>query len=520
MKAAAAILAITALSFFVFPGHTYLQQDTQIYVPILENQWTGALASDLLVERPHVNFTLYDELTDALRWLTHSPLGIVLPAEQLFFRACGFAGVYLIALSFGLDAGAAILVVSLAALGATIVGPAVLTIEYEPTPRAFAVPLLLLATGLAMREKHLLAGLAAASAVLLHAPTVWPFLVALACLSVVQRRALGSFLPIALAGLALGFVGVAQSVHEPQRLFSVLPAGLESLQRMRASYNYVTTWWTAWIGQYILFAAIAVIALYRVQAERKQWAVFLGFLVSGLASVPVSALLLEHYKLSIIPQLQPARALLFVTETSIIVSAIAGCFAFQRKRRVESAVWFAFTLWNSANVSFFLWPPWPVLATIAALAILLATVRAPYRPLFALLPAIALAIPAGIVNYRAVESPDLQSLAAWARSSTPAGAVFAFPQAGRDRSPGWFRATALRAVYVDWKGGGQLNYLQDFGFEWWRRWQAVMTHPATIDAYRALHIDFIVLPRTLPGAAHAPEFRNGTYLVYSTSLPL
>ena len=35
-SAALAVLALTSISFFVFPGHTILQADTQIYIPILE----------------------------------------------------------------------------------------------------------------------------------------------------------------------------------------------------------------------------------------------------------------------------------------------------------------------------------------------------------------------------------------------------------------------------------------------------------------------------------------------------
>ena len=60
---AAAICALTLLNFFQFPGHTYLQADSQIYLPILEHIWDpGVLANDLIAERPHVSFTLYDEV--------------------------------------------------------------------------------------------------------------------------------------------------------------------------------------------------------------------------------------------------------------------------------------------------------------------------------------------------------------------------------------------------------------------------------------------------------------------------
>ena len=516
MRAAAAILAITALSFFVFPGHTYLQQDTQIYVSILENQWNGALAGDLLVQRPHVNFTFYDELTNALRWLTRMPLKSVLEGEQLLFRAFGFAGVYLIALSFDLDSAAALVVTAIAALGATIAGPAVLAIEYEPTPRAFAVPLLLLAIGLSLRRRYWLAGAAGACAFLLHAPTTWPFLIALLCLSTVRKQAAFTFVPIAVAAIALVCVGSVQSVAEPQHLFTIIPAALERLQRMRASYNYVSTWWIMWIGQYLLFAALAFLALWRVQASREKWVLLSGLVTAGISSIPVSWLLLEHYKLSIVPQIQPARALLFVTQIAVIVSAVAGCRAAQSKKWVEATAWFCFCLWVSASDAFFSWPGWRAALMVLGLALLLGLFSRLSRLVTAFLLAPAMAIPAGIVTYHQLETPQLKELAVWAKAATPPTSVFAFPDAGHDRSLGWFRATALRPVYADWKGGGQLNYLEEFGYEWWRRWQAVMQASRSSAEYRALGIDFLVIQHRLADPA-LPAYQNSRYFVYPVS---
>ena len=45
---------------------------------------------------------------------------------------------YLIAVSLQLPRALALLVTAVYSLGAIIIGPAVLSIEYEPTPRAFA----------------------------------------------------------------------------------------------------------------------------------------------------------------------------------------------------------------------------------------------------------------------------------------------------------------------------------------------------------------------------------------------
>src|ERR1035438_907616 len=150
----AAIIALTLLSYFQFPGHTYLGSDTQIYVPMLEHIWDPAtLTRDLVATKPHLSYTLYDEIAIALRWLTHSSFQTVLTAEQLLFRALQILGVYLLALSFPLARGKALVVAALFALGATIAGPAVLTFEYEPVPRAFAVGLVFLAIGLAAQDR-------------------------------------------------------------------------------------------------------------------------------------------------------------------------------------------------------------------------------------------------------------------------------------------------------------------------------------------------------------------------------
>lgn len=54
-------VGLALLTFFQFPGHTYLQQDSQIYVPILEHlRDPSVLANDILAEQPHVAFTLFD----------------------------------------------------------------------------------------------------------------------------------------------------------------------------------------------------------------------------------------------------------------------------------------------------------------------------------------------------------------------------------------------------------------------------------------------------------------------------
>ena len=103
-------------------------------------------------------------------------------------------------------------------------------------------------------------------------------------------------------------------------------------------------------------------------------------------------------------------------------------------------------------------------------------------------------------------------LSAWARAHTDRDAVFVFPGAGRSLAPGIFRSDAQRAVYVDWKGGGQVNYLKDLGEQWWFRWRQTRDfQPADLPQYAASGIGYVVLALPLPRTA---QFQNSSYLVY------
>src|SRR4051812_20679357 len=95
---ASAVAALALLTFFQFPGHTYLQQDSQIYVPILEHLRDPAvLRNDLLVQHTHVAFTLYDELALAGRAVTGLGFHEILALQQVVTRALGIWGLLLIA---------------------------------------------------------------------------------------------------------------------------------------------------------------------------------------------------------------------------------------------------------------------------------------------------------------------------------------------------------------------------------------------------------------------------------------
>ncbi len=461
---ALSIAALALISFFIFPGHTYLQQDTQIYVPILERQWSGALAGDPVAEQQHVSFTLYDELANALRGVTHLPLQYVLEGEQILFRALGIWGVFLIATALGLGPRSALAVAALAVMGADIPGPAILAVEYEPTPRAFAVPLVLLSIGFVFRERYWLAGLAGGCAVLLHAPSTWPLWVALAAASVVNRRIVIALLPLLAATLALVCIAAVQGGAAQQHLLAPLPASQQALQRMRTAYDYVSLWPRAEFGRYLLIGIAGTIALLNLRMRRDRFVFLAAFVFIGLASIPLSWLLLEAARLAITPQIQPARALLFLVVVSSIAGAIAACRALRSRKWMEAASWLIFCI------------------------------------------ALPLTNPPAVQ----IEGPDLLTFANWARTHP---GIYAFPESGHSRAPGWFRAVALQPVYVDWKGGGQVNYLQGFGEVWWQRWQATMNGLLTPERYRQLGIRYVALPRT-EWPARAPAFHNDSWTVY------
>ena len=247
------ITGFTLLSFFVFPGYTWVQQDTQLYVPMLEHIWDGStLAKDLVATRPHLSYTLYDEITIALRWVTRTSFEAVLVAQQLLFRALEIPGVYLLVSAFPLSRRAALLVAGVFALGAIIAGPGVLTIEYEPVPRGFAIGLILFAVGLAARGRMLASALAASAAFLYHPPTVYSFWLVFVAVALWRREwhALG------VLGCAVGVLLVAATlqvdVSEKQVFWARIDAPWEALQRMRAGYNWVSTWRVALYWQYAI----------------------------------------------------------------------------------------------------------------------------------------------------------------------------------------------------------------------------------------------------------------------------
>ena len=319
---AGACLALSLLTYFQFPGHSWLQQDSQIYAPILEHlRDPSVLRNEILAEKPHVAYTLYDETARVLRAVTGLDFRDVLAGEQILARAFGIWGLYLLALAIcgaGLQAcptgrqadpqtawvprpaPLALFITTICSLGAVVAGPSVLTFEYEPTPRAFALPLAVCAAGLTVRRRYLAAGIALAAAFLYHPPTALPFLAIFCALALwpakseTVRQRIWRLAPLAGAAAILGISALAQAGGgEAQTFFVRLTPDLERLQRMRASYNWISdaqAWPPELMAHYAILFGILLAAFARLRREMsfELRLCLLGLPIMGMLSLPAS----------------------------------------------------------------------------------------------------------------------------------------------------------------------------------------------------------------------------------------
>jgi hypothetical protein len=219
------------------------------------------------------------------------------------------------------------------------------------------------------------------------------------------------------------------------------------------------------------------------------------------------------------------RSLATLTVIASFSALVAACYA---RTWVEASAWLIVPYLIPANASVWQVPETNRVILVAVLAALggagLVTWRS-YRTTGAVVLGVAavvavLAIPGfgGIQNYPPLHTGELDELSAWARTQTPRDAVFVFPYAAKRLEPGVFRAEALRAVYVDWKTGGQVNYFPEMAFEWWRRWQDLMVTPDAnaLAAFAARGIHYVITDPSHPVTGHTPVFSNRSYLVYAT----
>ncbi len=530
-----AVLALLVVcGFFYFPGHTFLHSDTQIYIPILEHLRDPALfPKDMVAQRPHVSYTIYDETALALRALTGLEFRYVLHAQQIVFRVCGLSGVFLMGRSLGFSWMMAVLLASIYGLGGTIGGPSVLIHEYEPVPRGFAGALAMFAVGLISVGRWRWGGIALAGAVLYHPPTTYPLFLGLSAYALYKREF--RWVAPAAAGVVLAFVlHKLQAGHtEPQKFLGTIDAPLEKLQRLRGSYNWISMWGAQWIRHHQFAALVCAAALWRLRPPQPLRWIWISLPLVGVLCMPAAYLLLDVAKWQFMPQFQPLRAVLFIPMIAGLASAACAIQAGRHRRWWEAFAWFAiaFAIPAQSDVLQLLLPDWRdpelrgralVVLALAALAASAARWETERRAVAIACLVLALFAPfhayteiGKVRNYRNQDQPEVRELAAWARANTPVEAVFLFPAADAALYPGFFRAYSLRNVYVDWKGGGQVNLLREFAVEWWDRWTRATAKGKDLAYYGTLGIDYVVYPKPSRPAGAAPVWENSGYAAYT-----
>ena len=389
-----------------------------------------------------------------------------------------------------------------------------------------------------MREQALLSGLAAGIAFLYQPPTAAPFwgIVFLAFIfdREVRRRWKPLLVTFCIACLLLANLAQLQpEVVDSQNFFGRLSERLIELQHFRTRYSWVSLWAPKDIWSYLgiwicgLWAAARIAPLVRRELH---WFV-IGLPLFGILSVPLSYLLLEKWAFAIIPQFQPARALLYTVVISSILCAIAGARAGMNKKLLEAGAWYLVVIAIPLNVRIFdlfrlsdrialqAFGVWVGLAALAAVLTHVAR-RSWMRPAALAVPVLAvfaLPGPAHVETFPKIDKAPVTELARWAANNTWGSAMFLFPDAGHALYPGIFRALSERALYVDWKSGGQVNYFESLADEWYSRFEQTVDGKFTaarLENMLSLPIDYYVLERRHALVGVKPVFENEQFIVY------
>lgn len=541
-----ALLAVTAVGLFYFPGTQYLTSDTQIYVPLLEHSHhPELLARDPIVQHPHLGLSLYDEIVNGIRAVTGWQVHTVIFLHQVFFRFVQVLAAYLIGLGLGCGRWQSLWIATVVEATAFVSGPSVMVVEYDAVPRGYTFGLAMLAIACMAHGRIWLAATAAGVSLFFQAGTAYPVLVCFGLYLLFGRREeplvhrLRFLLPI-LAALAM-VAGSAWHQGNGSASLSLVPDWLEALQRMRASYNYPSMWHPAVLWVPVGLAVFSMAAWWRIREDlpaRMHW-FLLGTSIVGVLSIPAAWLLMEQARLFLAAQLQPARAVAFLYAVAVPVFLAAGIAATRKRRLVEAFVWFLGGLsipfsnqlvffagangWPSSRFRY-LWAPALALLAVAvfwlwrrsrpaAIVLMVLLMLAPFYVLRDVLKVDAFATDA--------RNPEVQALSEWAAAHTPRDAVFAFPGFARSNQPGVFRSQALRAVYSDWKSGGQVNFSIDFARVWWERWNQVMEQKefslGRAPYLLGLGIDYLVIPPEQAPREVRAEYENGKFAVYRTA---
>jgi hypothetical protein len=361
----------------------------------------------------------------------------------------------------------------------------------------------LFALGLLATGRSRAAALATGLAFLFHPNTALPFW-GLLFLIALWKRQWGQGTLLLIAPVLLTVLMLAQGRGaESQPIFGTIPPMLEAIQRYRASYNWVSMWLDLWWLHYLIIWLVSIAAYWRVKdrLSLELRALALGLPFIGLLSVPLSYLLTELYKWVLMPQFQPGRYLVYTVLFAVLLAGIAGAWAIQKGRRLEAAgfLFFVFLVPTVPNLGYVRWERSTGQVLLVLAMAIAGTLLVSWRPFlagaFAIVPFIVIPTVAGVQNYPPLHNDELDDLARWAKANTDRDAVFQFYNAGRALEPAVFRVRAVRALYVDWKGGGQVNFLPAFAEVWWVRWNQVQ-HAKSPAALAEFGVDYAVMSKS------------------------
>ena len=478
------ICAITYLEFSFYPGHTFLEGETQPLVAMMERlQSPGFLSRDLAAINPNLTYTIYDEVTLFLCRVTTHNFQWALAAQQIAFRFAGVLGVLLLCLAADIRRLAAVAVTALASAGIVLPGIHLSLTDPEPVPFAFALALSVAAFGLLANHKPLLAGLLGGVA-LAYQPSIasifWLFVVGTFVFRREFRPVLRPTFPsLIVFGLLLANAAQLQSGRgESQPLFQAIPDAWMRLQLYRTPELWVSTW-NPWL---FLFYSFVVVA--SGFALRQLWPalgplprhLFTFLLGLGLLAVPGAFVGVQVFRSAILSEAQLPRVLAFLFLTALILCASVGLKHWNRNQKLKASLW----LIPVFMTPFLLRVPWPS-------------------------------------NKQRAESQSIRSIADWAASNTWGGSMFLFPDLGKSAIPGKFRGISMRALYSDWESGRLVGVFPQLGAEWYQRW--IETGAPTYSVMNLqkllnLPVEYVVLQHQHCLAGVKPEVTTPDFVVY------
>ncbi len=391
------------------------------------------------------------------------------------------------------------------------------------------------------REKPLLAGLAGGVAVLYDPVIAAPFWLAIFLAFIADRgsrRIVRPALPILLV-FALLLANLAQlqpGILERQDVFSTIPEPFAILQQYRTPFAWVSLWADREMWHYLAIFVCGLWATARIWAflnGRMRW-FLLALPLFGILSVPVSALLLDLFRWSLIPQIQPARALQYTVMFGLFACAIAGLYAARSGRFVEASLWFVLVFMLPMNVQILDVIHLGSALALRELAVAIAfactlvfaakkLAKTQWNAVILCLPVAALFVlplASGVPRTELIGREPITELSDWAEKETWGSSMFLFPDAGQELDPGIFRAESRRALWVDWQSGTLVPDSESFASEWWQRWRDDVQggfSPQALENMLSLPIDYYVLklPNELRNVRWV--FRNSKFVVYDAS---